>query len=64
MPSASVIAASLPDTTIKPRIKSHTGTSLCALRNIREPSTFHAFSDTVSFCSGCNLPSSNALNAK
>ena len=64
MASASVVAASLPDWTIMPLIKSLTLAGTLGLRNIREPSIFQPASDTVSIWSARNVPFSKALNVR
>jgi hypothetical protein len=48
--SASAMHASLPDCTIMPRINSSTVTGFLGSMNVREPSAFHARSDTGTGC--------------
>ena len=64
MASASVMAASLPDCTIRPLIKSLTLAGLRGSKNMREPSAFQPFSDTVSIWSGLSVPLSSALKVR
>ena len=67
MPSAKVMAASLPESITRPRMRSSTRTRLFTARNIVEPPEVvpprrHAFSDTVKVSSRFKRASANCSN--